>query len=91
MVGHPIDSLYFKGVLCVSQEVAYVDAGVGESQLTRDKLHVVPTAGAAATPTAAAFTYDVVDNVFSASTFLWGAPLQPQRGLIHNGNDILWS
>ncbi len=75
----------------MSQEVADVDAGVGQSQLTRDKLHVVSTAGAAAPPTATALTYDVVDNILSATALLWWAPLQPQRCLVHNGDDVLWS
>lgn len=68
-----------------------MDAGVGQSQLTWDKLNIVSTAGATTPPTATALTYDVVDNIFSATNFLWWAPLQPQRGLIHNGDDVLWS
>lgn len=91
LVRHSIDSLYFKGVLGVSQEVADVDSGVGQSQLTWDKLHVVSTAGAAAPPAATALTYDVVDHIFSAAALLWWTPLQSQRGLIHYGDDILWS
>lgn len=91
LVRHSIDSLYFKGVLGVSQEVTDVDWGVRQSQLTRDKLHVVSTAGAAPPPTATALTYDVVDNIFSSTTLVRWAPLQPQRGLIHYGDDVLWS
>ena len=68
-----------------------MDAGVSQSQLTWDKLHVVSTAGAATSPTATALTYDVVDDIFPAAAFLWRAPLQPKRSLIHYGDDILWS
>lgn len=75
----------------MSQEVADVDEGVGQSQLTWYKLHVVATAGAAPPSTATALTYDVVDKIFSAAGLLWWAPLQPQRGLIYHGDDVLWS
>lgn len=75
----------------MSQEVADVDAGVGQAQLSWDELHVVPTAGAAAPSAATALTYDVVDYILSATDLLWRAPFQPQRGLIHYGDDILWS
>lgn len=68
-----------------------MDTGVGQSQLTWDKLHVVATAGAAAPPTATALTYDVVHNIFSATALLWWAPLQAEGGLIYYGDDILWS
>lgn len=91
LLRHSVDSLYFKGVLSVSQQVADVDASVGQSQLTRHKLHVVSAASAAAASAATALTYDVVDNVFPAAALLRGGPLQPQRGLIHYGDDVLWS
>ena len=75
----------------MSQEVTDVDTGVGQSQLAWDKLYVVSTPGAAASSTATALTYDVVDHIFSATSLLWLAPLQPQRGLIDYGDDVLWS
>lgn len=65
-------------------------SGVGESQLTWDKLHVVTTAGAAAATAATTLTYDVVNYIFSATTLLWWTPLQYQRSLIYYGDDILW-
>ena len=91
LVGHAVHSLYFEGVLGVGQEVADVDAAVRQTQLTWDKLHIVSTAGAAPPPTATTLTYYVVDNIFSATALLGGAPLQPQRGLIHYGDHVLWS
>lgn len=75
----------------MSHEVTDMHLGVGESQLTWDKLHIVPTAGAAAAATATTLTYDVVNNIFSATALLWWAPLQHQRGLVYYGDDTLWS
>lgn len=91
LVRHPVNGLYFKGVLGVSKEVADVDTGVSQAQLTRNKLDIVSAPGAATPPAAAALTYDVVDHIFSATTLLRWVPLQPQRGLIHYGDDILRS
>lgn len=82
-----VDRLDLEGVPGVSQQVADVDAGVRQSQLTGDKLHVVPTAGAPAAPATAALADDVVDQVVPASALLRGAPLQPQRRLVHHGDD----
>lgn len=91
LVRHSVDSLYFERVLCMGQQVVDVDGRVSQSQLTWNKLHVVSTAGAATPAAATALTYDVVDNIFSATSLLWRAPLQPQRRLIHYGDDIFWS
>lgn len=90
LVRHPVHSLYLKGVLSVSQQVADVDAAVGQSKLTGDKLHVVSAACAASSPAPAALTDDVVDHVISTSRLLWRTPLQLQRRLIHNRDDVLW-
>lgn len=91
LVRHSIDGLYFKSVLGVSKEVTDVDTGVSQAQLTWNKLDIVSAPGAATPPTATALTYDVVDHIFSTTTLLRRVPLQPQWGLIHYGDDILWS
>lgn len=87
LLGDPVDRLDLKGVPGVSQQVADMDVGVRQSQLTGDKLHVVPAAGAPTTPATAALADDVVDQVVPASTLLRGAPFQPQRRLVHHGDD----
>lgn len=91
LIRHAVDGLYFEGVLGVSQQVADVDMGAGETQLTRHKLYVVTAAGAAAPPTATALTDDVVDHIITAAALLRRAPLEPQRRLIDDGEDVLWS
>lgn len=91
LVRDAVHSLDLEGVLGVSQQVADVDVGVHQSQLTGDELHVVPAAGAAAAAAAAALADDVVDHVLPAAALLRGTPLQPQGRLVDDGDDAPWS
>lgn len=84
LVRHSIDGLNLKGVLGVSQQVADADPGVRQTQLPRHELDVVSTTGAATPPAVAAFTDDVVDEVFATAALQWWAPLQRHRGFIHH-------
>ena len=74
----------------MGQEVADVDLRIRQTELTWHELHVVAAAGAATTPGTTAFADDVVDDVLAATAFPRCSPLQPQRCLIHYGDDILW-
>ncbi len=91
LVRYSVDSLDFKRVLGVGQQVTYEDPGVCESQLAWNEPNVVPTTRAAPSAASAALADDVVDNVIATTSFPRRIPLQHQRSLVHTGDDVLRS
>lgn len=89
LIRHPVDSLHLKRVLRVGQQVADVDPGFCQAQLTGQKLDVVPAARAAPPAAAAALADDVEDDVLAAARVARRHPLQHHRGLVHAGDDVL--
>lgn len=91
LVRDTVDGLHLEGVLCVGQQVADVDPGLGQAQLAGQELDVVAAAGAAAAAAAAALADDVVDDVLAAAGVPRREPLQHHRGLVYAGDDPLRS
>jgi len=89
LVRHAVDGLHLEGVLRVGQQVADVDAGLRQAQLTGQELHVVAAARAAAAAAAAALADDVEDDVLAAPRVPGARPLQHHGGLVHAGDDGL--
>ena len=60
----------------MGQQVADVNARLGEAQLAGGVLHIVPATGAGAPARAAALADDVVDQVLAASRVPGRGPLE---------------
>lgn len=88
LITDSIDGLYLKAVESVSPQVAYEHAGVSQTQLPRDKIHVVVAVGAGAPVGATLLAHYVVDDIVAATRLPGGMPLQDHRGLIHNGDHV---
>lgn len=87
-IADSIDSLNLEAIEGVSQQVADEHPGLSESQLSRDKLHVVIAVGAGAPVSSALLAHDVVDHVIAAARLPGRVPLQDHWSLIHNGDNI---
>lgn len=88
LAGDSIDGLDVEGIGGVGPQAADGDTALGQAQLPGYKLHVVVTAGAAPTVCPALSTDDVVGHIIPPSCLPWRMPLQNDRCLIDNGDDI---
>lgn len=83
-----IDGLDIKGVGGVGPEATDGDTTLSQAQLPGYKLHIVITAGAAPAVRSALLADDVVGHIVPPSGLSWRVPLQDDRCLIDDGDDI---
>ena len=88
LITNSVDSLYLEAVESVSPQVAYEHPGLGQTQLPRDKVHVVVAVGAGAPVGPALLAHYVVDDVAAAARLPGAMPLQDHGGFIHNGDHV---
>lgn len=88
LVADPVDSLYFKAVKGVSQQVADEHPGFCQTQLSRNKFHVVVAVGAGTPVGPALLAHNVVDDIIPAARLPGRMPLQDHRGFIHDRDHI---
>lgn len=75
LITNAIDSLDLEAVEGVSQQVADEHSGLGQTQLSRDEIHVVVAVGAGAPVCPTFLAHYVVDDVVTATRLPRGMPL----------------
>lgn len=88
LIADSVDSLYLKAVDRVSPQIADEHPGLSQTQLSRDKIHIVVAVGAGAPVSLTLLAHYVVDDIITAARLPGGMPLQDHRGFIHDGDDV---
>lgn len=83
-----IDGLDIKCVGGVSPQATDGDTTLSQAQLPGYKLHIVITAGTAPAVCSALLADDVVGHIITPASLSWRVPLQYDRRLIDDGDDI---